>query len=563
MEEALKNFIILIIMAMILTGCKNIDDSKNDVINKTEENSSAKISSENLQDPIDEIEKNQSDTDEYNWDIADLRLSLGINDEMEVLFEYYYDFNNDNNKELIIAFGHDNNDEMDYIKDIYYLRKELGEYHELSHLANGGYSYFSVEIINLIDEENPVLYCKSTNYHKMIGFSIFEINDNTLKQLGGSTSATGAGYDEMIDSDGDGTYDGYTQYRNDYHTFNTKLFKSYDYIDGEFQLTSISADLNDYPSEPKEVVLEYLNLHMRQEIESVNILEIEDRLNELCYENRRFKVYLDYDTMFNNYISTGTLVEITTVEYSDENLVDVKMILDDDRGEFEVYYRLFYSNERWEIFDCRLITDTDVALNKAIDEYVKLSSEKLIEENSALIEMYKDVLLSKSPIKYDYVVAEGNQSYYVNRIIHDGYWMKLIRFSFVDMDGDSSPELVIEGSLGSAGFVQIIESVEGEMIAYEYSHRQMSNIKKDVSFHASSGSGHHGYYKLASNSINYDRYRVVVMEDETASDGSYKHYFYIGDDVVEEDAFWEYWEKVDQSDEVDWVYFEVTSSEED
>jgi len=56
--------------------------------------------------------------------------------------------------------------------------------------------------------------------------------------------------------------------------------------------------------------------------------------------------------------------------------------------------------------------------------------------------------------------------------------MKPIRFSLVDMDQDLTPELIIEGSIDVAGFVLVIRQVDGEMIAHEFSHRQMYDLKK-------------------------------------------------------------------------------------
>lgn len=536
--------LILLFLFIFLVGCKkdiqDLDQSENNSIN---------ISSENLQGSVED-EVNQNDA--YSWDLDKLRLALGIKDEMEVLFLHYNDFDSDNSEELIIAFGHDYEEEKDYIEDIYYIENVNGEYEMLSHIQSSGYSFYDVELINLVDIELPVLYCRNTNYANLIGFEIYEIKDNALKQLVYSASATGVGHDEMTDLTKDGVYTGYIQRRKSYDALYTNLVRYYSYVNDVFELENISADFYNYPATPEEVVLEYLNMHSLKQLEEIEIPDIEVRLRKLCPRNFEPPILYDYDVMVEyNMLLEGALEFNTT--YYDDNMAEVYVTYRGNLNNTEVVYSMGQFEDKWIIFDSRDLSKDYIELSKRINEFFESYLVHIESSKQQILQKYKDVLISQISFVFKYVVAEGEKSYFLDDIAYDGYWMKPIRFSLVDMDGDLTPELIVECSLGAAGFVLVIREFEDEMIAHEFSHRQMYDLKKDGTFGASGGAAYSGYFELEFDNSTYYINRIA----ETDTDGNLIPIFYIGETLTEEDEFWEFWESLRNKEEAEWFYFDL------
>lgn len=493
---------------------------------------------------------NKSEVSKDIWNIDNLKMHLKIDEESEVLFEEYYDFNEDGIDELIIAFGYDNGEERDYVDDIFYIGL-IDENYEVYHrLEHSGYSYFEVDLIRLEDKEKPVLYCKITNQVNLEGFELYDIRDNTFNQLVYSASATGSGHDEMLDLDEDGVYNSYLQKRQSYDSLYTLLYRYYIYADGMFVLDNISANFYNYPSTPEDVVREYINLHALLVYEDRNIPDINVRLNELCPRNFEPPYLYTFEDMVNHNIFLDIPFILRTETFEQNNITYVYQEHQTDDKVPTVVYSLCENDGKWEIYDCRVIGGDKTLLSKKIDTYF------IHLDNQTLLRGYKDVLLSKIPINLYYPVAEEIDNYYLDKIFSDGFWLKTSRFSLVDMDNDKVPELIVECTFGVADFVLVIREVDGIMVAEQFSNRQMSSIKKDGSFHASSGAGHHGFYKLRFTSDSYETYRVVTMEEEKKSDGIYQLNYYIGEEIVDEDSFLDYWDVINQADEPDWVYFE-------
>lgn len=341
--------VVLLLLMFNLTGCKNeMEDDHQPMKN------SSSFPSQKPQDnkePKDQL-MNVGDSE---WDMDVLRATLKINEEMEVLFQYDKDFDNDNNEEIIIAFGYDYTGEEDGIEDIYYIENINGDYEILSHIQSEGYGTFSIELINLVGMDLPVLYCRKTNYADLMGFEIYEIKDKALKQLVYSASATGVGCDEMTDMDADGIYHGFVQNRSCYDTLYTNLSKYYEFIDGKFEIKNISADFYNYPDTPEEVVLEYVNLHSLKQLEEIEIPDIEVRLRELCPSNFEPPILYDYNVMVEYNISYEGALEFNTEIHEKTNVAEVHVIYNEGIDKSKVVYSLGKTDEKWIINDCKVL----------------------------------------------------------------------------------------------------------------------------------------------------------------------------------------------------------------
>lgn len=188
-------------------------------------------------------------------------------------------------------------------------------------------------------------------------------------------------------------------------------------------------------------------------------------------------------------------------------------------------------------------------IEDSIDNQLGLS-----EINSSLYKSYKEVLLSKKTFSFSFVVAEGEQEYYINDISYEEYRFIPEHFSFVDMNKDEVPEIVIEGTLGMAGFVLVLRQYDGRMIGHEFSHRQMSDIKNDGTYLASGGAAYNGYYYLSFNEDSYIQNNVVRMDTEEA-DGNYTQIYFRDEVRIEEEEFKTLWQLQQNKDKPEWIDF--------
>lgn len=339
-RKALQLHILILIVILVFTSCKGATE---------------KIMNEQS---VEEINDN-SDLEYNEWNIDSLRLILDVESDSEVMFEAFYDFNNDGLDELIIAFGYDNEGERNYIDDIFYIGL-IDESYEVYHrLEHSGYGYFDVDLIYLEDKEHPVLYCKITNYANLEGFELYDIQDNTLNQIVYSASGTGVGHDEMLDLDEDGIYQGYLQERQSYDSLYTVLYRYYIYRDGEFVLDNISADFYNYPSTPEDTVRQFFNLHTLLNNEEMAIPDIDDRINELCPGNFEPPYLYSMEEMINNNIFLDTPFVLRTEISEQNNITYVYQEHQSDDKIPTVVYSLEESDGKWKIYDYKVIAEDE------------------------------------------------------------------------------------------------------------------------------------------------------------------------------------------------------------
>lgn len=206
------------------------------------------------------------------------------------------------------------------------------------------------------------------------------------------------------------------------------------------------------------------------------------------------------------------------------------------------------------------------SLEKSIQPYCDLSRDgindslekRLDVENidDDLYKLYKEVLVSQKPFTFELVVAEGEKEYYLNDISYEEYKYLPQHFSLIDMNKDTIPEIVIEGTVGmSAGFVLVLREYDGKIIGHDFSHRQMSDIKIDGTYHSSGGAAYNGYYYLSFERDSYIENNIVKMDLEEDSNGEYKQIYLIDDRKVSEDKFNEAWGFEEKKKAPEWIDF--------
>lgn len=268
--------------------------------------------------------------------------SSGNNDD--IVFEERDDINLDGIEDVIIATGFG-----DEVTGIYCLKMVgdtvLGVKNDPS--KETGYGIYEVRLIKLQDTPQTYLYCGLTNYVNLYGFTVYELVGNEFKQIAYSASPTGAGDDTLTDSDGDGQYDSYTQYRYSYDVLYYDTQRIYVWNGFQFINDVTFVDVYEYPETPEDVVISYISLRV---IDDGYSKDIKERLSELCLlsdDDVTLDMSVWYEAAFNAYM--GFEDTQVTSEISGQE-ARVQIVHKDDEG--QIYYldaNLIYDDEKWVI----------------------------------------------------------------------------------------------------------------------------------------------------------------------------------------------------------------------
>jgi len=176
------------------------------------------------------------------------------------------------------------------------------------------------------------------------------------------------------------------------------------------------------------------------------------------------------------------------------------------------------------------------------------SSSKSYNTDSSLIKTYADILDSEIGFWDEF----HNDPIFLKNIAYEGYDLKVISYTLLDMNDDSVPELLINTTLGSADFVYVFHDVGYEVQSYWFSNRQMGSPKIDGSFTASSGAGDWGIYRITFGDRQYSLDSVGFMESSVDEEGDHIQLFNIGDMPVEEDEYMDFLDNYMSITEPEW-----------
>ncbi|MBI9015002.1 MAG: hypothetical protein JEZ08_22415 [Clostridiales bacterium] len=426
----MKKYIILIIMVMILTGCKNIDDKKNDLVNKSEENN---IDNNRIEEQVSEdigitieLEENSQETESIQEGVLNFLKQNEYDVELDIIFDTYQDFDEDGNTEIIIALGKSNGSDYDDVDVIYYLELKDNEFILRKLVEQSGYGIYEVELVNINGYKKPFLHCKKTNYSNLTGFELYKIGNDTLCQFEYSASDIGTGHDELVDYDNDGRYDGYIQDRSGYDVlyYPTRRYYSFNY--GFSVKTAVDIDLFAYPQKPDEVVKEYLELSFIKSIENVDIPTIDERINELHINGKSSAIIYEYDVLYKTALAIDPMLDFST-EISDDKAVIKTSSTNRYSKEYEVEYVLEVRDEKWTIISQRC-TDS-------WDEFVKKQIRKLDF----------DMINANTITSKHYKVWSDESGYKLN---HE-YQYEWEQVYEIDLDGDEINEVLVHRVEGS------------------------------------------------------------------------------------------------------------------
>ncbi len=257
---------------------------------------------------------------------------LGINDKVEEFIKDDIDL--DGKQEIVIVF--DGGGLITFI-----LREDGNSIQELGKTDGYGYATSGVELIKLKGENKKYIKTDLTNWYKLSGFALYEIDNDAIKQIAYSASATGAGEDYLVDLDEDGYYDGFVQNRYSYDVLYYYVSRFYDWDGQDFKLQSTSINLDNYPEKPEAVVSQFLKLSILNNYEE-KCDELSKRLSELNVSNKKLSFEKEY--------AWFEALQLENIDFNVKENGDSATVTATIEDE-DIEFILTKANEKWHISD--------------------------------------------------------------------------------------------------------------------------------------------------------------------------------------------------------------------
>jgi hypothetical protein len=236
----------------------------------------------------------------------------GLGLEQSVIYYEGEDLDRDGNDEIVVALGV----AVDDYAEVYILRSVEGQFVLLGdNLNNGGYGINKIRLVQLENRQDLVIELGLTNWASMSGFELIAIEDGLLVELAYSAAAVGVGEDYLIDTDGNGMYDGYKQQRYSYDVFYYPVTRTFTLEGNTFEQTEWSVDLYEYPAGPEETLIEYFALGGMGEPLPANVAERRQQLCNWCtVHDTDMPFFKDYELISDLVMGFGEYVTMDLSE---------------------------------------------------------------------------------------------------------------------------------------------------------------------------------------------------------------------------------------------------------
>ena len=138
-----------------------------------------------------------------------------------------------------------------------------------------------------------------------------------------------------------------------------------------------------------------------------------------------------------------------------------------------------------------------------------------------------------------------------------GAVFKTTRFAVLDMDGDGTPEVVIELAVdGNPEFFEILHQMNGEVYGYNLVYRALEGLKKDGTFQYSNGATDGGYGKLK---FQPDAYETDILGYMKPGQDNGEISFFLNNEPVTKEAYDAFVKKQDGKQDAAWHEFSKES----
>lgn len=127
-------------------------------------------------------------------------------------------------------------------------------------------------------------------------------------------------------------------------------------------------------------------------------------------------------------------------------------------------------------------------------------------------------------------------------------------YAVVDMDRDNTPEVIVNLSSGTDGWIVVLRYYEGSVYGYPFVYRGLESPKKDGTYMASSGAFDNSILEM---SFEGPRILEKVLAGSISINGSVE--YYIEAKMVSEDEFNDYTAAFSDKEDVSWQKFSSES----
>ncbi|OIK08919.1 hypothetical protein [Bacillus sp. MUM 13] len=162
---------------------------------------------------------------------------------------------------------------------------------------------------------------------------------------------------------------------------------------------------------------------------------------------------------------------------------------------------------------------------------------------------YKKVLLNK----VSFFSVNDNKNVYLNKLNSPS---KVINFTVLDMDGDKTPEVIVQLSYGNdypyPDFVEVLHYSNGKVNGFNYNYRGLMGIKTDGTYSWSNGAADNGYSKLRYSSGVYKEIELGHRQSSYDTKGNLKLSYFINNKSVSEASYSSFSKIQDGKKDVAW-----------
>ena len=134
---------------------------------------------------------------------------------------------------------------------------------------------------------------------------------------------------------------------------------------------------------------------------------------------------------------------------------------------------------------------------------------------------------------------------------------RITQFALSDLDHDGTPEMILWENINGVddcGFLVIRYDGNGGAVGYEFSYRQLIDLKYDGTFGYSGGVASSGFATLVFNDKGWE-YNIFGCVEENESGVSFKW----GDGLLSEDEYWNCAQKQSAKETVQWMPYPADS----
>lgn len=210
------------------------------------------------------------------------------------------------------------------------------------------------------------------------------------------------------------------------------------------------------------------------------------------------------------------------------------------------------------------ISNNDSSSDQVVDNITSSSNSSEVttkEIKSLLMDKYKAILQNKDV----FISTNNNNEVFLNDFFsrnseYEGTY-KVTHFTVLDMDGDQTPEVILELSLDYPEQYEILYYCNGKVYGYNVVYRDFKMLKEDGTYSYSNSASDVGIKKISSfepTSVEMETMGYTQVDYNTSNT---EISYFVNDTSVTKEVFDAFLEKQNEKKDVDWYEFSTENIE--